>query len=263
MSQLQSCAEESGPSSCCFRRRSGDWSGRIEKWLAGKYWCVCTVYHWFHQNRCSVLPYAEISSLMFFLTLPFDYRTAVTNLDSAGRLPCTYIAPACMGFFMFFGFAFAFFSPCAELIKLQRISFIHPNCFGKGLRSHWEIGRVQVGLDSKRTWLRKNWTCAMVCGMSSLSCVGGTDPMNHKNASSLYILQMRDVCCQLGWFGYKFCHFSLKLKIAKMQDCVIKLMLSSRQTPVNRQAAQPSQPSASRTFCRMSGSGGGKGCGFR
>lgn len=83
--------------------------------------------------------------------------------------------------------------------------------------------------------------------------------MNHKNASSFSILQIRDICCQLGWFGYKFCRFSLKLKIAKLQDCVIKLMLSSHQTPVDRQAAQPG---TSQTFCRMSGSGGGKSCGF-
>lgn len=47
--------------------------------------------------------------------------------------------------------------------------------------------------------------------------------MNHKKASSLSILQMRDICCQLSWFGYKFCHFSLKLKITKGKDCVIKV----------------------------------------
>lgn len=79
------------------------------------------------------------------------------------------------------------------------------------------------------------------------ACVGGTDPMNHKKSSSLSVLLMRDICCQLSCFGYKFCHFSLKVKIAKMKDCVIKLMLSSNQTPVNRQAALP-KPMASQMF---------------
>lgn len=82
----------------------------------------------------------------------------------------------------------------------------------------------------------------MVCGVWFFACVGGTDPMNHKKASSLSILQMRDICCQLSCFGYKFCHFSLKLKIAKVKDCVIKLMLSSNQTPVNREANPPPAP---------------------
>jgi len=75
--------------------------------------------------------------------------------------------------------------------------------------------------------------------------------MNHKKASSLSILQMRDIYCQLSCFGYKFCHFSLKLQITKMKDCVIKLMLSSNPTPVNRQAALP-QPLTSQTLYRMS-----------
>lgn len=56
------------------------------------------------------------------------------------------------------------------------------------------------------------------------ACVGGTDPMNHKKASSLSILQMRDICCQLSWSGYKFCHFSLELKTIKRKDCVIKVL---------------------------------------
>lgn len=70
----------------------------------------------------------------------------------------------------------------------------------------------------------------MVCGVCFFACVGGTDPMNHKKASSLRILQMRDICCQLSCFGYKSCHFSLELNITKMKDCVIKLMRSPNQT---------------------------------
>lgn len=48
--------------------------------------------------------------------------------------------------------------------------------------------------------------------------------MNHEKASSFPILQMRDVCCQLSWFGYKSCHFSLKLGITRRRDCVIEVL---------------------------------------
>lgn len=48
--------------------------------------------------------------------------------------------------------------------------------------------------------------------------------MNHKKAPSFSVLQMRDICCQLSWFGYKFCHFSLELRITKRKDCVIKVL---------------------------------------
>lgn len=113
-------------------------------------------------------------------------------------------------------------------------------CFPAALERLWEAMRNTGSAGGsgfqQHTDLEELDLCHALWG-GFFACGGGTD--ESLNASSLSVPRTGDVCCQPGSLGHKFWCFSLKLKVVKMKDSVIKLILSPNQIPVCREAVPP------------------------